>query len=389
MKTGTNFFETLLNAINAISGYGYLAMPFALAQGGWLSLAALLTIAAICAYTALLLKRCMESNSLVKTYPDVGELAFGSKGRILMTLLMNIELYFTVIGMLIIEGDNIGRIFPFHIAGLNIKAKQAFVALVALILLPTTWPKNLRILSYLSLGSILVSFFVLSSVFWVGAVDGVGFNEKGEIFNFSGMPTTLSLFVFSYGGHTIMPTIFSSMENPANVTIIFAIAFTLCTIHYVLMGIIGYLMFGEETNSIITLNLPTNLVASKIATWTVIAVPVVKYALAIMPVINSLEELFKIEGRVNSILLRTSVVISTAVIAIAAPFFVYVISLTGSLITGAATIFLPCFCYLKIFSSAKQRGAETMVIFCIIVVGVIVSLSGTYVSIKNIVKDID
>ncbi|KAI0493733.1 hypothetical protein KFK09_023857 [Dendrobium nobile] len=222
MKTGTNFIESLLNAINAISGYGYLAMPFAFAAGGWLSLAAILTIAATCAYTAWLLKRCIENNSLIKTYPAIGELAFGSTGRILMTLLMNVELYFTVIGMLIIEGDNIERIFPstkIHFAGLNIKGRQAFVVLVTLILLPTTWPRNLRVLSYLSLGSFLVSFFILSTVLWAGAVDGVGFHESGDVFIMSGMPTTLSLLVFSYGGHTIMPTIFSSMENPSKVTI--------------------------------------------------------------------------------------------------------------------------------------------------------------------------
>ncbi|KAH0452554.1 hypothetical protein IEQ34_019853 [Dendrobium chrysotoxum] len=367
-------------------------MPFAFAAGGWLSLAAVLTVAATCAYTAWLLKRCIESNSLIKTYPDIGELAFGSKGRILMTLLMNVELYFTVIGMLIIEGDNIERIFPsatIHFAGLNIKGRQAFVILVTLILLPTTWPRNLRVLSYLSLGSIMVSFFILSTVLWAGAVDGVGFHESGDIFIMSGMPTTLSLLVFSYGGHTIMPTIFSSMENPSKVTTIFAVAFTICTLHYVLMGIIGYLMFGGATKSIITLNLPTNKMSSKIVTWTVIAIPVVKYALAIMPVINSLEEHCKITKRISSIMLRTSLVLSTAIIAIAVPFFAYVISLTGSLITCAATIFLPCLCYMKIFKSSMKWGVEMLLIICIIVAGAIVAISGTYVSMKDIIHDIN
>ncbi|KAG0491645.1 hypothetical protein HPP92_004698 [Vanilla planifolia] len=112
MKPRTTFFQTLLNAVNAISGYGLLAMPYAVAQGGWLSLGPLLLIAAIWIYMALLLQRCMDSNPMVESYAYIVQLAFGSRGRILAALLANSELYLVVIGLLLFGGENLAGLFP-------------------------------------------------------------------------------------------------------------------------------------------------------------------------------------------------------------------------------------------------------------------------------------
>ncbi|GJM84835.1 hypothetical protein PR202_ga00544 [Eleusine coracana subsp. coracana] len=49
--------RTCFNGINALSGIGLLSIPYALSQGGWLSLAIFLAIAIICFYTGVLLHR--------------------------------------------------------------------------------------------------------------------------------------------------------------------------------------------------------------------------------------------------------------------------------------------------------------------------------------------
>lgn len=88
------------------------------------------TIAIICFYTGILLQRCIDSSSLVKTYPDIGELAFGRKGRIIVAIFMYLELYLVAIDFMILEGDNLEKLFPsvdFHVAGLKIGGKQGFV----------------------------------------------------------------------------------------------------------------------------------------------------------------------------------------------------------------------------------------------------------------------
>ncbi|PKA53922.1 Lysine histidine transporter 1 [Apostasia shenzhenica] len=364
-------------------------MPYAVAKGGWLSLAALVITAVICVYTALLLVHCMQSNSLIKTYPDIGQLAFGNRGRILIALLINAELYFIVVGMLIIEGDNIDTLFPnveFYIANLKIRGKQAFIFLTTLLVLPTTWARSLSFISYLSAGFTLIPFMILAIIVWVGASDDIGFHENRQVINWNGFPTSLGIFIFSYACHSVIPIVYSSMNDTSKYSMVLITAFGVSTILNVSLGVIGYMMFGVGTKSMVTLNLPSNYFNSKIVIWIVIVFPLVKYALLLMPVINALEEKLTITGRFKSILLRTTLVISTAIIAMAVPFFEYIITLTGSLLSCVAAIIVPCICYLKIFKSARA-GMEVLVITCIIVFGVVIAITGTFVSTKSIIQD--
>ncbi|CAM6112242.1 unnamed protein product [Calypogeia fissa] len=74
-------------------GVGILSTPYALAQGGWLSMVFLLLFAVICVYTGILLRRCLDTDSAILTYPDIGQAAFGRKGRLLVSVLLYFELY--------------------------------------------------------------------------------------------------------------------------------------------------------------------------------------------------------------------------------------------------------------------------------------------------------
>lgn len=207
---------TRLNWLPVSSGVGILSIPYALSQGGWLSLIILLLVAILCWYTGLLLRRCMNAHPLIKTYPDIGDLAFGCKGRALVSIFMYLELYLVAVEFLILEGDNLNKLFPnmgFKIGSLKIGGKQGFVLLTSLVILPTTWLRNLGILAYVSAGGVLASVILSACVLWVGAVDGVGFHEKGIVLNIGGLPTAISLFTFCYCGHAVFPTLCNSMKD--------------------------------------------------------------------------------------------------------------------------------------------------------------------------------
>lgn len=195
---------------------GILSIPYALSGGGWLSLILLFSVAILCWYTGLLLQRCMDSKPLIKTYPDIGEAAFGRKGRALISLFMYLELYLVAVEFLILEGDNLDKLFPntsFKIGGLKIGGQRGFVLLAALVILPTTWLRSLGVLAYVSAGGVLASAVLVGCVFWAGAAEGVGFHAEGELLKFGGLPTTISLFVFCYCGHAVFPTLCNSMKD--------------------------------------------------------------------------------------------------------------------------------------------------------------------------------
>ena len=48
---------------------------------------------------------------------------------------------------------------------------------------------------------VLALVIVVGCVFWASAIDSVGFHERGNVLNWSRMPTTISLFTFYYVGH--------------------------------------------------------------------------------------------------------------------------------------------------------------------------------------------
>lgn len=197
------------------AGVGIVSIPYALSSGGWLSLVVLFMLAAICCYTGLLLQRCMQRSPNIKTYPDIGEFAFGHKGRVAVSVFMYLELYLVAIGFLILQGDNLDNLFPgasLRIGMLNIAAKQVFVILVALVVLPTTWMRSMGLLAYVSAGGVLVSVIMVCSVLSAATVE-VGFHERGRLLNLSGLPTALGLYAFCYCGHAVFPTLCTSMKD--------------------------------------------------------------------------------------------------------------------------------------------------------------------------------
>ncbi|CAH1413126.1 unnamed protein product [Lactuca virosa] len=391
--TGTSsFFNTCFNGLNALSGVGILSVPYALASGGWLSLLLLFTIAISTFYTGLLIQRCMDTDPTIKSYPDIGHRAFGKTGRIIVSVTMNIELYLVATGFLILEGDNLSNLLPemgLEFYGINVSGKKSFVVIVAAIILPTIWLNSMSILSYISASGVLASLIILGSILWVGEFDGVGFEEKGKMVNWKGMPSAISLYAFCYCAHPVFPTLYTSMRDQRQFKKVLLLCFIFCTITYSSMAILGYLMFGSNLNSQITLNLPTHKLSSRIAICTTLVNPIAKYALMVTPIVDTLEERFLsfYNTRKFSLLIRTSLVISTVIVALSLPFFGYLMSLVGAFLSVTASIILPCLCYLKISGSYRRFGFESVGIGFIVVIGVVVAVVGTYTAVVDIVRE--
>ncbi|KAJ0635827.1 putative amino acid transporter, transmembrane domain-containing protein [Helianthus annuus] len=389
---GTTFIRTCFNGVNTLSGVGILSVPYALSKGGWLSLMLLLLVALLCFYTGLLLRRCMDSDPLIKSYPDIGQVAFGRKGRAIVSTFLYLELFFVAVEFLIMEGDNLHKLFPkeeFVIFGSRIGGKQGFVLLTALVVLPTTWLRSLGVLAYVSAGGVMASLILVVAVLWGGAFDGIGFHERGDLWNWSGLSTAISLFTFCYCGHAVFPTICNSMKDKSQFPKVLLVCFVLSTISYGSMAIFGYLMFGEHLTSQITLNLPTKNISSKIAIYTTLINPISKYALVISPIATAVEETVPFrESKTMSCLIRTCIVTSTVFVALVVPFFGYVMAFIGAFLSITVSVLLPCLCYCKIIIGFKKFGVELMVIFMILLFGTLVAVVGTYTALTDIIKEV-
>ncbi|KAK1414084.1 hypothetical protein QVD17_29824 [Tagetes erecta] len=388
--SGASFTSTCFNGINALSGVGIVSLPYAMASGGWLSLILLLLIASSAFYTGLLIQRCMDTDPTIKSYTDIGDRAFGKTGKAIVSITMNLEVYLIVTGFLILEGDNLSNLFPnmkLVVYGHHISSTCGFILLVSLIILPTCWLKNMSILSFVSASGVLASMIILGSVFWAGAVDDIGFQEKGKLVNWNGLPSAISLYAFCYSAHPIFPTLYTSMRNQRQFSKVLFLCFALCTVTYSLMAVIGYLMFGSNAASQITLNLPTNHMSSRVAICTTIVTPIAKYALFLAPIVNDIEARFQPSynnKRMCSFLTRTALMISTIIVALCLPFYGPLMSLVGALLSASTSIIIPCACYLKISGIYKRIGVEMVIVGFVLLSGLIVAVVGTYVSFVDI-----
>ncbi|KHN26234.1 hypothetical protein glysoja_030431 [Glycine soja] len=137
---------------------GILSVPYALASEIWLSLAFLFAIATVVFYTCMLIKKCMDKYLNSRTYPDIGELAFGKIGRLIVSVPMYTKLYLVSIGFLILEANNL------------------------------IWLDNLSLLSYVSASGVFAFTFIILSISWTATFDGVGFHQKVTFVNWNGIP---------------------------------------------------------------------------------------------------------------------------------------------------------------------------------------------------------
>ncbi|KAK3034125.1 hypothetical protein RJ639_034477 [Escallonia herrerae] len=404
----SSYGQAVLNGMNVLCGVGILSTPYAVKEGGWFGLSILILFAMLSYYTGLLLRYCLDSEPGLETYPDIGQAAFGTVGRFAISIILYVELYACCVEYIILESDNLSSLFPnahLNLFGLELNAHYLFALMTTLAVLPTVWLRDLSVLSYISAGGVIASVLVVICLFWVGLIDRVGFHGSGTPLNLSTLPVAIGLYGYCYSGHAVFPNIYTSMEKPSQYPLVLLTSFAICTLLYAGVAVMGYTLFGESTNSQFTLNMPQDLIASKIAVWTTVVNPFTKYpfmmyctfltkgstyALTISPVAMSLEELIPSDhgkSHMYSILIRTALVISTLLVALVVPFFGLVMALIGSLLTMLVTLILPCACFLSILRgniTLLQGSLCTLVIS----VGVISSGFGTYSALSKIIEQL-
>nr|GLL29592.1 vacuolar amino acid transporter 1 [Ipomoea trifida] len=346
-KNNSSFMHAVINMIGMLIGLGQLSTPYALEKGGWISAFLLIGLGVICAYTTHLLGKCLGKDPKSKDYKDIGQQAFGTKGRILAASFIYLEIFMALVSYTISLHDNLGTVHTvinFPIAdcdgGFGGPAQP----------------------------------LVQRSVFHILSL------------HLPNIPSVSGLYAFSYAGHIVFPNIYTAMKDPSKFTKVSIVSFSIVTILYTALAFMGAKMFGSGVSSQITLSMPRHVVFTKVALWATVLTPITKYALEFAPFAIELDHSLPpsmknhlktiIRGGTGSIL-----ILIILVLALCVPYFEHVLSLTGSLVSIGISIVLPCGFYTKIFWPKISRP---LLIFnvVLIVFGTVLAVSGTVSSFK-------
>ncbi|CAL5192118.1 unnamed protein product [Lathyrus oleraceus] len=380
----SSFSQSVINGINILCGIGLMTIPYAVKEGGWLSLLILLLFAVACFYTGILMMRCLQSCPDLKTYPDIGQAAFGVAGRLGIAIILYLELFGSCVEYITLVSDNLASLFPntaMNLAGTELSTHQVFGITAALLVLPTVWLRDLSLLSYISAGGIFATTLVALCLFWAGAVNRIGFsNPRTKFLDIENISVSIGLFGYGFAGHAVFPNVYSSMKDQSKFPLVLYISVVFSLVMYFSVGVVGYLLFGDKVESQFTLNMPKELYASKIAIWTTVVTPLAKYALTLLPIVSSIEELVpfpRLRCYAMSIVIRTTLVLASLAVALSFPYFGSVMALIGSLMSMIVALIYPCACYLKLHSGRVSNMQITTCI-SIIIAGVISAILGTY-----------
>ncbi|XP_025879145.1 amino acid transporter AVT1I [Oryza sativa Japonica Group] len=196
----------------------------------------------------------------------------------------------------------------------QLHGKQLFVLTVAIVILSTTWLKNLAGLGRRG-----------RQVLPHGGKQPL---ESEQVAHH--LPTTLSLYFFIYFiGHGVFPTVHSLMKSKK-----------------------------DFPKAQVTLNLPSGKLYTRITILTTLISLLEKYGLEIQLIATVIKEKLSLttaaatdaeNNRQTRVLTSTAVVVSTVVLACTVPFFSYLMSFNGSSLNVTIAVLFPCLSYLKIY----------------------------------------
>ena len=173
----------------------------------------------MCAYTSCLLGKCMHKNPKSRDYKDIGYDAFGSKGRIIATTFIYLEIFMALVSYTISLHDNLANVFTtFTLSSSHLSSSQLLALIAVLVALPSLWLRDLSYISFLSSAGILLSLLIFTSVAYTAVSGAIRAHRYIPVLHISKIPAISGLYMFSFAGHIVFPNLYNSMNDPSKFT---------------------------------------------------------------------------------------------------------------------------------------------------------------------------
>ena len=371
-----------------------VSFPYAVLQGGYWAILAILGVAYICCHTGKILVDCLYADDrygnvtrVHHSYVDIANHVWGSNfGGKIVNVAQTIELLMTCILYVLLCGELIDGSFPN--SGVDL---SSWIMISTAMLLPCAFLQSLKKVSWLSFWC-TVAHMIINAIIIIYCFTKVETWKWGDIqlkIDIWTFPISLGIVVFSYTSQIFVPTLEGNMANPRKFSCMMNWTHIAAAVFKAVFALIGFVTFGTNTLEVISNNLPSQPFIIVINLIFVIkallsyplpyfaAVEIFEQALfkgkpkTIFPVCVDSDNKLKVWG----VALRLWLVIVTMLLAIFIPHFSILMGLIGSF-TGTMLSFVwPCYFHLRIkWAQLKwyTRAGDIIIIilgFCCAAVG--------------------
>jgi len=329
-------------------GLGLLSKPYAVAKGGWVSIAILAFFTCLANFSGKMLVNCFDTAQCrnATTYADVVDRALGYWGAIFLIVVVSTEFFGGLCISIIFIWRNLETLMP-SVPSFWIRVTSTVVSL------PTMWLIKLADVSWLTLlgfiSSVLVVVILVFVRIYYGKLEDVDLSNSFG----SNIPLSLGIYMVSLAGHAALPQVYREMSDPSKFNLVMNISFLTIFIIYAGTGVVGYLIYGSLSDIVISTNLIKNPggVFPKITTGFIIT----KNFLTLNPFVTVLCDSSEVmmgieESRVKQRLFRSFVFLSAAAISyVASDALPFIESITGAIFSMFSSFIIPAlvFAFLK------------------------------------------
>ena len=385
-------WKTVANLVNFIEGVSFLALPYTLKEGGIGALVAFIIIPIILWYMGTILIECLydEDSEGKKVrarsgYKDLGEALLPKYGGYVLSVIVQIELFFVSVTYLILFGSVMHHAFPSAPI-----TELMWITIAGGLVLPTTFLKSLSQIAWLSVISVIALVAVVVAVLWYGAENVYEWKVDNVLFwDSEGTIMSLSVIVNSYIAYLIFPSVEGSMAEKEKFGRALSLAYLVSASTKLSFSFFAFLSFGANTDEVILNNLPPGpvhiTVSSFFAFSCVLSCVLVLYPL-MESIHNSVQTLIQ-NDKIPSFLTYTvvRVTLTSFLIAVASlmPSFYVLIMFLGSTFGTLLGCTFPCVLHLKL-KYKQLHPYQVCVDILLVCFGVVVTILGVATSIKSL-----
>ncbi|KAL4237137.1 hypothetical protein ACF0H5_005517 [Mactra antiquata] len=400
---GLTVLTTCIFIVGVIAGSGFLTLPKAIDDAGWVGFVLIFFCCMVSAYTGHILGKCwvivrerygeLTSNIARFPYPAIGEEAYGRKGRYTVSFCINFSMFGSTVVFILIASENIMKLLPSG-TGMNC----CYLALIiGGVITPFTWlgtPKDFwGIAAIATVATATASTILLVSVSYHGSQMDLGEVTHTQVDAITFF-TAYGTICFAFNGHPAFPTFQSDMADEKKFGHAILFGYIIVLLMYTPSSAVAYFVYGSKVEPNILQTLPTG------PTSTIVSLLITSHLLfgaviVINPFLQELDHVFKVPPNFTwkRIVSRTTAMATVVFVALSVPHFSAILALVGASTLSLLGFVLPPLFYLKLCRvderhSPKFISLHTRVfLYEIVFVGLSAGIAATYSAFEDLIDN--